>query len=144
VALIGDRPRADHVGVGRGGVGLRIKLGKRQALARGGPLVARAGFAVDLVTAKPFIDVADKARLAVFAVVDHVDAEIRLPTHDVGDTAAQLRSRCGRIEGLGPVTLDEGEEIRRPRQAAGVGGENSFAAPLRALVYSICMWNSWT
>jgi hypothetical protein len=128
VALIGDRPGADHVGVARSDMGLRIKFRKRQPLARAGPLIARAGHGVDLVTAEPFVDVADEARLAEFAVVDHVDAEFGLLAHDVGDGGAQPRGGCRRIESLGAVALHQREQIGRPRQAAGVGRKNSVAA----------------
>ncbi len=92
VALVGDRPGADHVGMGRSGVGLRVEFRKRQSLARCGPLVARPGARVDLVTAEPLVDVADEARLAVFAVVDHVDAEIALLVDDFADGAVRSRS----------------------------------------------------
>ena len=83
LAFIGDRPGADHVGVGRGRTGLCIKLRKGAALARGFPLVARTGAGVDFVAAEPFIDVTDEARLAVFAVIDHVDAELGLSANNL-------------------------------------------------------------
>ena len=83
MAFISDRPRADHVGMGRGRMGLRVEFGEGNALARTGPLVARPGARVDLIAAEPFVDVADETRLAIFAIVDDIDAELGLPAHDL-------------------------------------------------------------
>jgi hypothetical protein len=60
-------------------------------------LIARPGSGVDFITAEPLVDVADEARLAVLAVIDHVDAELQLLVHDFADRFAQA---CG-VAGLG-------------------------------------------
>ena len=69
-------------------MGLRVELGEGQPsreLAHGlrGPACR-----VDLVAAEPFVDVGDEARLAIFAVVDDVDAELGLPAHDLAHRIA--------------------------------------------------------
>ena len=89
-------------------------------------MVARSGPGIDFVAAEPLVDIADKARFAVFAVIDHVDAELDLLVHDLADGRGEPRRRRCRIERLGPVALDQRQEIGRPRQAAGVGGKNAI------------------
>jgi hypothetical protein len=74
-------------------------------------LVARPVGSVDLAAAEALVDIADEARLTVFAVVDHIDAKVHLTVDDVGYGTAQLRRRGGGLEGLGAVTLHERQQI---------------------------------
>ncbi len=101
-------------------------------------MVARAGGRVEFVATEPLVDVADETRLAVFAVVDHVDSQLSLPLHDVGDAGAKLHRGCRRIEGRWTVALHKRQQIGRTRQAAGMGGENSVGAVFHGLIESAC------
>ena len=100
-------------------------------------MVAWTGHGVDLVAAEPFIDVADEARLAVFAIVDHIDAELGLPVNDFTHGFPQAFGIAAEVEYLGAAGLQQIEKIGRPRQAAGVRRENSFGAVFHGLIQSI-------
>ncbi len=91
VALVGDRPGADHAVLPRADVDRRVEFRERERLARADPGAAPRRFAVDLEAAKPFVDVGDEARLRIFAVVDDVDAELDLLLHDLLHRARQPR-----------------------------------------------------
>jgi hypothetical protein len=61
----------------------------------------------------------------VLAVVDDVEAGLGLALHDFGDAAPHALIECGLVVALGKLLYVEGlNEIGRPRQAAGMGGEN--------------------
>src|SRR5262249_55975767 len=69
-----------------------------------------------------------------FAVADHIDAGLGLPTNDGGNRLGQARLiglRIGRFARL----LRPPECLRRlgPDQAADMGGENSIAAALHGI-----------
>jgi hypothetical protein len=73
-------------------------------------------------------------RLAELAVVDNVDAGIALFAYHIGDRTGEAFCVSRVVFALAarprPVHLDE---VRRPRQAAGVGGENPFGAAFHGL-----------
>ena len=78
MALVGDRPGADHAVLPGADVDRRVELGEGDRLARADPRAAPRRLAVHLEAAEPLVDVGDEARLGVFAVVDDVDAELDL------------------------------------------------------------------
>src|SRR6185437_7122167 len=79
----------------------------------------------ELETAEPLAGVVGKIELAQLAVVDDVDAELRLAADHVFDGARQaLHERC-------PTSLASGEqllEIVRPGQCARMGYQNPLGA----------------
>jgi hypothetical protein len=89
------------------------------------------GIALAAETAQAILDVGRVARLAQLAVVDDVDTRRDLLADDVGhrrlDARVQRRAVDGHALFLGEHHLDE---VGRPRQAARVGGEESFGAAL--------------
>jgi len=142
VAFVGDRAGADHVSVGRSGVGLGVEFRKRQSLARFGPLVARTGHGVDLIAAEPLVDVADEARLAVFAVVDHVDAENRSACAPLRPTALRRRSALPPWSNtLAPPDCTRSSRSDGPRQAAGMRGEDTVGAVFHGCIQSSVTFN---
>jgi len=68
-------------------------------------------------------------RLAELAVVGNVDAEFALRAHHVGDRGGKAL-RIGGLVGAvaGGARPADGDEIRRPRQTARMGGENAIRA----------------
>jgi hypothetical protein len=100
------------------------------------PIDCATGSGVEFVAAQALVDVADKARFAIFAVIDHVDAEFDLLLYDVGHGAAQLRGGRWCIERLCAIALDQRKQVWRPRQAAGMCRENAIGAVFH---YWICM-----
>ena len=128
-AAIGDGRSAHHVVLARGRVPGGIELGKGFGFARAPPWAAARYFLVDLEAAEALVDIGDEARLAELAVVDHVDAELDLPAHDLADGAAQPRGMGLLVDRLALLLgLDRGEQIGGPRQAADMSGENAIAA----------------
>src|ERR1700733_10523493 len=70
-------------------------------------------------------------RLAELAVVGNVDAKLALLLDNIGDR----RGEALRIGGIAFAFADgncltHGNEVRRPRQAAGMGGENTIGTVL--------------
>ena len=127
VALVGDRPGADHAVLPGADVTLRVEFRERQRLARARPRTAVAVLLVDLEAAQPLVDVGDEARLGVFAVVDDIDAELDLLLHDLLHRAGQPRRAPGLVDGLALLLGREHvQEIGRAGQGAGVGGENAL------------------
>jgi len=131
VARVGDGAGADHVD-GRGG-GIRparprgpVVPRKRKVLARTGERVA-AGRA-RLEARETLIDVVDEARLAELAVVDDVDAGLGLTADDLLDGRLQ-----GLLESRAIVPAQQRvQELRRPRQAADMGGQYPACAAFHA------------
>jgi hypothetical protein len=115
---------------------LRVEFRERTPFARRSPLIARTGAGIDLVAAEPLIDIADEAWLAVFAVVDHVDAEIDLPLHDLAHGAAQPAGIVVSPE-VRSAALQEFEKIGRPRQAARMSREDAIGAVLHMFVPNV-------
>src|SRR5262249_4687742 len=124
---------ADHVVLPRGHVSGAVEFRKGPGLARPRPRALPRHFLVDLETAETFVDIRDEARLAEFAVVDDVDAEIDLLAADLGDRGAQPRGMRLLVDRLALfLSLYDIEQIGGPRQAADVSGENSLGASLHA------------
>jgi hypothetical protein len=63
VALVGDRPGADHAVLPRADVDMGVELRERQRLTRAFPGTAVAMLLVDLKSGQTFIGVGDEARL---------------------------------------------------------------------------------
>ena len=103
-----------------------IELGKRDRLARMRPGAHAAAAGAGRETAEPLVAVAHEARLAAFAVVDHVDAEFGLPADDGGDRVFQ-HARIGlRIDRFAAqFCAHHGDQVGGARQAADVSGENA-------------------
>ena len=75
--------------------------------------------------------VGSPARLAEFAVIDHVDARLSLASHHIGHGVSELRLVSGLVEGLSLLLrFDEIEQLRRTNQAADVGGKDAVFATL--------------
>ena len=86
---------------------------------------------VDLEAAQPLVHIGHEARLGVFAVIDHVDAELDLLVHDLFHRAGQPRRACRFVNGLALLLgLEHVEQVGRARQRAGVGGEDAVVAVL--------------
>ena len=137
MADIADRPGADlrlrpHRALGDQRAGARRKhdlhvligAGERERIAR---RAAEAQRAVDLLEARePRPRIGHPVDLAVLAVVDDVDPGIGLPPHHVGDRARAMRaSKAAAVVSLAQLLgVEQRHQIGRPRQAAGVGGED--------------------
>ena len=124
VAAIGERGQR-HVGDGR-----FLMLG----FVRGGGRAARRRKSrhpgKGVIPPCPVI-VGAAHRLAELAVVGNVDAELALLLDHIRDRVGEAL----RIGGIAFAFADgdrlaHGDQIRRPRQAAGVGGENAIGAVL--------------
>src|SRR5262249_14710124 len=80
---------------------------------------------------QPLADVGDEAGLPLLAVAHDVDARLGLLAHDVGHGAPNLRGE--RLAVVRPPAFfrrHRFDQVRRPRQAADEGGEDSIAASL--------------
>jgi hypothetical protein len=67
--------------------------------------------------------------LAVFTIVDDVEADIRLLAHNVGDAVVQARIECRLIVGLAVASrFEQLLKLHRPDQAADMRGQDSAAA----------------
>src|SRR5262249_43319097 len=103
---------------------VRVGLRKRERVAR---RPAKPHRAVDLgEPAQPRPRIGHPVDLAVLAVVDDVDADVRLLPHDLADGAPHARLQRGAVEILAQLLGVEGShQICRPRQAAGMGGQDA-------------------
>ena len=101
---------------------------------------AEADRAVDLLEpAEPRPRVGHPVELAVLAVADDVDAGIDLPANDLGDGALHPRRERGLVVGLAQfLGVEHRHQIGRPRQAAGVGGQDAAGAALHSK-FSLCV-----
>jgi len=96
-----------------------------------GEVLIDEGVAAAAETVEPVLDVGRVARLRHFAVVDQIDAGLGLFAYHLGDRIADARRERGRIDRHAFLLgVHHTDQVVRARQAAGVGGEKSFAAPL--------------
>ena len=150
LADIFDRPGADQRlrprrALGDQGAGAR-RMHDLQVLVGAGELdrvarrAAEADRAVDLLEpAEPRPRIGHPVELAVLAVADDVDAGVGLLAHDLGDGALHPRRERGLVVGLAELLgVEHRDQIGRPRQAAGVGGEDAAGAALHAK-FSLCV-----
>ena len=129
------RPRASRTLIGalQAGVLRRERPGSpntrlRQAREVGEVLVDE-GVAGAAEAGEPVLDVGGVARLRHLAVVDDVDAGLDLLLDDLGHRRAHARGERRRIDRHALLLgVHHADEIVRPRQAAGVGGEEALGA----------------
>ena len=110
---------------------LRVELRERLQLARARlrPRGALLRHRLRFEAGQPLADVGHEAGLALLAVVDDVDAQLRLPPHHVRDGLADAGLEGRRVVRLAARARREHvEEVRRTRQAANVGGEDPLCA----------------
>src|SRR5262249_56505563 len=93
--------------------------------------------ALDLALAaeasEPLAHVGGIADLALLTVIDDVDAGGRLLTHDVARGALNARRERRGVDRCTCVhRLEHAEQLRRPRQAPRVGGEDAVRAAFHA------------
>ena len=125
---IGDRPDAlRHQNVPAGGAAILLhhQFGQVIHVAERPrrPDTAKPG--------KPFGYIIDEAGFADFAVRDNVDANVRLPANQLVDGLAD-HGREGGVIDFFPFLfgVDKINQLLRPRQAAGMGGQDMIAACL--------------
>ena len=83
-------------------------------------------------------DIGRVGRLAHLAVADHVDAGRDLLRDDIVDRLGDLRFESGRVDGVALfLAQHEVDQRLRPRQAAGVGGEDAVCAEFHAGVRNL-------
>ena len=117
-----------------GGVEFREFLGLADHVDRVLLVVARAELAMD-EAAEPLGDVADPAGLAVFAVADDVDADVRLLANHAGDFLPQGLFIRGLVVWLPIVARREDVADRhRPHEAADVRDKNSIGAAFHGIL----------
>ena len=93
-----------------------------------------------IVPAEPLSSVARKVGLAELTVVDAIETHGNLLLNDLGDRASQPSGKRGLVVGLTATFSDHHlSQVGRSRQAAGVGREYPFVAPLHALLSSISL-----
>ena len=138
--------RAQRGGAGRTQAGVGVKFGELALLpahaddahrpARFGGIGCNslcrsrreAGDAVEDVIA-PSAPVGGRAHgLAELAVVGNVDAHVFLRAHDFADGRAQPRLQRHFVLRRDGFFRPHGAQVRRPRQAADMGGKNAFSA----------------
>ena len=113
-------------------VGLRERL--QLARARLRPRGALRRYGLRFEAGEPLADVSYEARLTLLAVVDDVDAQLRLPPHHVRDGLADAGLESRRVVRLAARACREHvEEVWRTRQAANVGGEDPLRTQLHAV-----------
>src|SRR5580700_10588868 len=82
-------------------------------------------------TGKPFGDVVDEAGFADLAVRYDVDADVRLPAHQLVDGLADHRIEGSAIDCLPFLfAVNKIDQLLRPWPAAGMGGQDMIAADL--------------
>src|SRR5690606_26188356 len=104
-----------------------IGAGKGEPVARGA--FVPEGVLDDGEAAEPAAGIGAEARLAVLAIIDHVDPDIGLALDDGLDRLAHHgveRAGIVRLAVLPGAQLDE--KLRGPRQAADVRGDDALAA----------------
>src|SRR3984893_13762891 len=117
-------------GAGRtGGGGIKFREGL--CLARASPWILARRLRIRLKAAQPLVYVGDEARLAEFAVINDIDAELDLPVDNFFHRLAQAAGmRCRFATFLGSFGRHYFQEVGRPRQTAGMRGGDSVAAAL--------------
>ena len=150
LADIFDRPGADQRLRPRDALGDQRARARRmhdlQVLVGAGELDgvprrgAEADRAVDLFEAvEPRPRIGHPVELAVLAVADHVEAGVGLLADHLVDGALHPRRECGLVVGLAQLLgVQHRDQIGRPRQAAGVGGEDAARAALHS-DFSLCV-----
>src|SRR5206468_4789205 len=140
-ALVGDGAGADHVHRPRGRARHRaaeplVELGEGFHLARAAPRAAPA-LPVGLEAREALADVGNEAGLAHLAVVDDVEAELRLLADDLAHRALHPARAAALIVGLrARLRPDQLEQVGGTRQAPRVRGEDAVAAALHGLTSS--------
>ena len=120
--------RAGRSGIGRNG----LRRSRREA-----------GEAVEDVIA-PSAAVGGRAHgLAELAVVGNVDAGAFLRQHDLADGGAQPRLQRRFVLSRDGFFRPHGAQVRRPRQAADVGGENAFSASFHGRCLAVVYPQIW-
>jgi hypothetical protein len=122
---VGDRPDARRHGEVDAAHDAPHVLGE---LGHIGGQPRHAGLAAEAVEA--LLDVRRVSDLALLAIVDNADAGLDLTPHDGGHRRADLLVEAFDA-GLAPVSeLQRREQLRRPRQAAGVRGQDVLGRAL--------------
>ena len=94
-----------------------------------GEVLIDEGVAGAAEAVEPVLDVGGVARLRHFAVVDEVDAGIGLLPDHLGDRRAHARGQRRAIDRHAFLLgVHHPDQIVRPRQAAGVGGQEALGA----------------
>ena len=106
-----------------------VGRGEFERIARRG---AEAGWAVDLLEAgEPRPRIGHPVDLAVLAVADDVDPGVGLLRHHVRDGAADAGIEGRLVVGLAELLgVEQRDQVGRPRQAAGVRGQDAVRAAL--------------
>ncbi len=96
-----------------------------------GEVLVDEGVAGAAEAGEPILDIGGVARLRHFAVVDDIDAGRSLLAHHLGDRRADARRERGGLDRHALLLgVHHADEIVRPRQAAGMGGEEALGAAL--------------
>ena len=99
-----------------------------------GEVLIDEGVAGAAEAVEPVLDVGGVARLRHFAVVDEVDAGVGLLFDHLGHRRAHARGqRRGIDRHAFLLGVHHADQVVRPRQAAGMGGQKTFAAALHGL-----------
>ena len=126
--LVRDRAAADRAQV----AGAPALVGKPLHVARVRVEIRRRGprDVADLEPAQPVADVCGVADLAHLAVADHVDARLDLMTHAVEDRLVEQPVIALLVDRLAAILGEhQFDELRRPGQAADVGGKDARHLP---------------
>ena len=84
-----------------------------------------------LEAGEPILDVHRVVGAALLAVIDHVDAGGHLPGDDIGDRRVNRGTERSEVLPSASILFEQQpHHLRRPRQAARVGGENPVRAAL--------------
>jgi hypothetical protein len=113
-----------HVGQLRG-----VEFGELPDLAGTRPWALIPVIAIGLEPGKALVDVGNEARLAHFAVINDVDAKVGLFADDIRYRLAHAGVKCRIVDLLTLETREaHGVKLRRARQAADMGREDSICA----------------